>query len=97
MVCQLRQPVYAGILALAIVSAVLVLGEYPADRPLLPWLSLSEVSNPHFTASLLDWLFAAYIPFAATMLGLSAACALLGWLAVTRSTPWSRIAEAVQR
>ncbi|MGH7140693.1 MAG: hypothetical protein ACREHD_33590 [Pirellulales bacterium] len=98
MVCQLRQPIYAGILSLAIVSAVLVMGEYPVDRPFLPWLSVSQVNNPRFDNSLpalLDWLTTHYLPFAASMVALSAGCALLGWFAVRRSTPWSPVASAV--
>ncbi|HVX13483.1 MAG TPA: hypothetical protein VHC22_20025 [Pirellulales bacterium] len=99
MVCQLRQPIYAGILGLALVGAVLVLGEYPADRPLVPWLSLSNVSHPRFDPSLPDlfrWVAATYVPFALPMLALSAICAVLGWLAVTRSNPWSCITGAAR-
>jgi hypothetical protein len=78
---------------------VLVLGEYPVDRPLVPWLSVSNVLRLRFGSSLPEvhgWLTAWYLPFAVPMLTLSATCALLGWLAVTRSNPWSRVTGSVQ-
>lgn len=100
MVCLLRQPIYAGVLSLAVVIGVLTLGDLPVQRPLLPWLSFSQVNStcPQLDASLpavVDWLTSSYLQFAAPMLALSAACALLGWCAVRRSTPWSRVVSAL--
>lgn len=91
MVCQVRQPIYAGILALAIVISLLILGEYPVDRPLLPWLGVSQLDTcrqlplePPLRL-VVDWLATSYLPFAAPMLALSALFALLGWFAGRRS------------
>ncbi|HWB12388.1 MAG TPA: hypothetical protein VG826_24400 [Pirellulales bacterium] len=89
MVCQLRQPVYSGILALGLVISVVLLGELSYLAPYLPWLSLSGVlrTSPRFDSPLLvvtDWLKGAYLPWAATMVGLSSVFAVLGWLAVRR-------------
>lgn len=92
MVCQVRQPIYAGILALAIVISLLILGEYPVDRPLLPRLGVSQLDTCRqlplelSLSPVLNWLVTTYLPFAAPMVAISAAFALLGWFAVRRST-----------
>jgi len=89
MVCQLRQPIYAGILSLGLLISVAILGDYPFPKPYLPWLSFNNVirlapepddSFPVF----LGWLTDTYLPFAATMIGLSLFFTLLGWAAVRR-------------
>lgn len=86
MVCQLRQPIYAGILALGIVLSLFILGEYPVDRPLLPWLGVSRLDTCRqlqtSLPSVADWLATTYLPFAAPIVVLSAIFALLGWRAV---------------
>ena len=89
LVCQIRQPIYAGILAMAVVIAVMIMGDYPVDRPYLPWISFHQVANSArlLTASapvIGAWLHTRYLPFAATMLALSSFFALMGWLAVRR-------------
>lgn len=91
MVCQLRQPIYAGILALGVVSSLLTMADLPVQRPLLPWLDVSRLSTCRhldLETSLLplfDWLVATYLPFAAPMVAISGAMALLGWRAVRRA------------
>lgn len=91
MVCQLRQPIYAGILALGVFFSLLSPGVFPIGRPLLSWLDVSRLSTCRHLdletslSPLFDWLVATYLPFAAPMVAISVALALFGWRAVRRA------------
>jgi hypothetical protein len=78
-ICWVRRAVYAGILAFAALLAVLAA---PLRRESLDWLDAEYVIHKLNSQPIVDFAdFAAtYLPFAATMLGLSLAAMFLAWL-----------------
>jgi hypothetical protein len=77
-ICWVRRAVYAGILAFAAVLGLLMA---PMGRESLDWLNADYVIVELNAQPIIDFAdFAAtYLPFAATMLGLSIAAMLLAW------------------
>lgn len=77
-ICWVRRAVYAGILAFAALLAVLAA---PFRRESLDWLNAEYVIHKLNSQPIIDFAhFAAtYLPFAATMLGLSLAAMLVAW------------------
>lgn len=77
-ICWVRRAVYAGILAFAALLGVLAA---PMGRQSLNWLNADYVIVELNSQPIVDFadFAAAYVPFAATMLGLSIAAMLLAW------------------